>query len=135
MLLNLLTKEEKINFLELVLKVNSLNNEVSDFEKRTLDKYKAEMGDDILKFKRSNKTPDQVIAFFKDKSKLIKNIVYYNITWLSLCDDYYCVEQHEVLDKMVEEFGITKKKKEEIQKAVYADRDLRELIKRVIYND
>lgn len=135
MLLNLLNKEEKYNFLDLLLKVNSLDGELTEFEKRVIDKFKAEMGDDINKYRRSSKSTDELIGFFKDRSKTVKNIVYYNIAWSSYFDEFYSVEEHELLDKIVSGFEISNKKKVEIQKAVYADRDLREKIKRIISND
>lgn len=135
MLLNLLNKEEKYNFLDLLLKVTCLDGELTEFEKRVIDKFKAEMGDDINKYRRSSKTADELIEFFKDRSITVKNIVYYNIAWSSYFDEFYSVEEHELLDKIVLGFEITSKKKAEIQKAVYADRDLREKIKRIICND
>ena len=135
MLLNLLNKEEKYHFLDLLLKVNSLDVEITEFEKRIIDKFKAEMGDDIVKYRRSSKPEDELIEFFKDKSTTVKNIVYYNIVWSSYFDEFYSVEEHELLAKIVVGFEISNKQKIEIQKAVYADRDLRERIKRIICND
>lgn len=135
MLLNLLNKEEKYNFLDLLLIVNSLDGELTDFEKRVIDKYKAEMGDDINKYRRSTKKAEELIEFFKERSRTVKNIVYYNIVWTSYSDEFYSVEEHELLDNIVLAFEISNKKKIEIQKAVYADRDLREKVKRIICND
>lgn len=135
MLLNLLNKEEKYHFLDLLLIVNSLDGELTDFEKRVIDKYKAEMGDDINKYRRSSKKAEELIEFFKERSRTVKNIVYYNIVWTSYSDEFYSVEEHELLDNIVLAFEISNKKKIEIQKAVYADRDLREKVKRIICND
>ena len=97
MLLNLLNKEEKYHFLDLLLKVNRLDGEITEFEKRIIDKFKAEMGDDIVKYRRSSKPEDELIEFFKDKSTTVKNIVYYNIVWSSYFDEFYSVEEHELL--------------------------------------
>lgn len=133
MLLNLLSKEEKYYFLDLLMKVNSIDGELNDFEKMAVERFKSEMGDDISRYRKSNLSSDKLIAYFSEKSKQIKNIVYYNIIWASLSDEFYSVEEHLLLDQIVHAFGITNKKRIELQKAVYADRDLREKVKRIVF--
>ena len=133
MLLNLLSKEEKHYFLDLLMKVNSIDGELNDFEKMAIERFKSEMGDDISRYRKSNLSSDKLIEYFAQKSKQIKNIVYYNIIWASLSDEFYSVEEHLLLDQIVHAFGITNKKRIELQKAVYADRDLREKVKRIVF--
>lgn len=133
MLLNLLSKEEKYYFLDLLMKVNSIDGELNDFEKMAVERFKSEMGDDISRYRKSNLSSDKLISYFSEKSKQIKNIVYYNIIWASLSDEFYSVEEHLLLDQIVHAFGITNKKRIELQKAVYADRDLREKVKRIVF--
>ena len=133
MLLNLLSKEEKYYFLDLLMKVNSIDGELNDFEKMAIERFKSEMGDDISRYRKSNLSSDKLIEYFAQKSKQIKNIVYYNIIWASLSDEFYSVEEHLLLDQIVHAFGITNKKRIELQKAVYADRDLREKVKRIVF--
>ena len=132
MLLSLLSKEEKYYFLDLLSKVISSDGPVSDYEKKVIELFKAEMGSDITKYRRSNQSTDQLINYFSDKSKAIKNVVYYNISWASLTDEFYSVEEHLILDDIQHVFGITNRKKMELLKAVYAERDLREKIKRIV---
>ena len=132
MLLSLLSKEEKYYFLDLLSKVISSDGPVSDYEKKVMDLFKAEMGADITKYRRSNQSTEQLINYFTDKSKAIKNVVYYNISWASLTDEFYSVEEHLILDDIQHSFGITNRKKMELLKAVYADLDLREKIKRIV---
>lgn len=133
MLLDMLSKEEKYYFLDLLNKVNSVDGELNDFEKRVINRFKSEMGDDISRYRKSNLTSDKLIEYFSSRSKQVKNIVYYNILWASLSDEFYSVEEHLLLDQIVHAFGITNKKRIELQKAVYADRDLREKIKRIVF--
>ena len=132
MLLSLLSKEEKYYFLDLLSKVICSDGPVSDYEKKVIDLYKAEMGSDITRYRRSNQNTEQLINYFTDKSKAIKNVVYYNISWASLTDEFYSVEEHLILDDIQRAFGITNRKKMELLKAVYAERDLREKIKRIV---
>ena len=132
MLLSLLSKEEKYYFLDLLSKVISIDGPVSDYEKKVIELYKAEMGGDITKYRHSSQNTEQLINYFTDKSKAIKNVVYYNISWASLTDEFYSVEEHLILDDIQRAFGITNRKKMELLKAVYAERDLREKIKRIV---
>ena len=44
-----------------------------------------------------------------------KNIVYYNIVFVSLSDEFYSVEVHEILDQIQHELLITNKKKIEFE--------------------
>ena len=133
MLLNLLSKEEKYYFLDLLMQVNSIDGELNDFEKMAIGRFKSEMGEDINRYRKSNLTSDKLIDYFSQKSKQVKNIVYYNIVWASLSDEFYSVEEHLLLDQIVHAFGITNKKRIELQKLVYADRDLREKVKRTVF--
>ncbi len=133
MLLNVLSKEEKFYFLDLLICVVSVDGPVTDYEKQVLSLYKAEMGDDINKYRKSNLKAEQLMDMFSEKSKVIKNIVYYNISWASLSDEFYSAEEHFILDDIQKKFGITNRKKVELLKAVYAERDLKEKVKRIVF--
>ena len=133
MLLNLLSKEEKYYFLDLLTKVFTADGEVTDFEKRILQIYKTEMGDDINKHGHSNLPFEKLVEYFASKPKTTKNIVYYNIVFVSLSDEFYSVEVHEILDQIQHELLITNKKKIELLKAIYAEKDLREKVKRLVF--
>lgn len=132
MLLNILSKEEKYYFIDLLTKVFVVDGSVSDYEKHILEMYKTEMGEDINKYRRSSLSFEELLEYFSTKPKTIKNIVYYNITWVSLSDEFYSVEVHLTLDQIQHEFIITNKKKIELLKAVYAERDLKEKVKRLV---
>ena len=133
MLLNLLSKEEKYYFLDLLTKVFTADGEVTDFEKLILQIYKTEMGDDINKHRHSNLPFEKLVEYFASKPKTTKNIVYYNIVFVSLSDEFYSVEVHEILDQIQHELLITNKKKIELLKAIYAEKDLREKVKRLVF--
>ena len=131
MYLSLLSKEEKNYFADLVLKVVIVDGEMTELEKKLTKRLSNEMGDEVSRH-RSNLSLDKLIKYFSAKSKTIRNIIYLNVLSVSLHDDFYSVEEHFLLDKIKEEFQITDKKRAELMKIVYAERDLREKAKRVV---
>ncbi|MBQ7277500.1 MAG: hypothetical protein IJS58_09690 [Bacilli bacterium] len=132
MLLSLLTKEEKIYFIELVRKFISIDGEVTDVEKAIVTKLRLEMGEDLEKAKSLKLDKDKLIEFYIDKTPTVKRIVFMNLLSASLQDEWYNVEQHLFLSEVQEKFEITDKKKRELMKVVYSERDLREKAKRVV---
>lgn len=132
MLLNLLTKEEKYYFIDLLNKVVSVDGAVTDNETQIINRLKFEMGEDILKYHKSPLTTEKLIAYFAKKAPTTKNLVFLNIISSSLNDEFYSVEEHFLIAKIQEAFEITNKKKTDLMKIVYADRDLKENAKRVI---
>ena len=132
MLLNLLNKEEKTNFIELLKKTIVIDGPINDVEKNVIAKFQAEMGEDIGKLRFGSASTEKLIEYFANKPKGIKNIVYYNLFAASLIDDFYNVEEHLLLEQIQEAFQIPNKTKMELCKAVYAERDLKEKIKRMI---
>ena len=132
MLLSLLSKEEKMYFLDLLNELISVDGAPSDTELNIKNRLKYEMGDEILKYKKSSLSREKLIEFFAKKSYPTKNLVYLNLVAASLNDDWYSVEEHLLLEKIQEEFQIPEKKRTELFKLVYSERDLREKVKRVI---
>ena len=132
MLLNLLSKEEKMHFIDLLRKVLIIDGPANEFEKQIQAKFQSEMGSEISKYRMSLLTTEKLIEYFSAKSKGVKNIVYYNLVAASLYDEFYSVEEHLLLDQIQKSFAITEKKKIELVKAVYAERDLKEKVKRIV---
>ena len=132
MLLSLLSKEEKMYFLDLLNELISVDGAPSDTELNIKNRLKYEMGDEILKYKKSSLSREKLIEFFAKKSYPTKILVYLNLVAASLNDDWYSVEEHLLLEKIQEEFQIPEKKRTELFKLVYSERDLREKVKRVI---
>ena len=133
MLLSLLSKEDKINFLDLLRQFIIVDGQASEVEKQVQKKFAYEMGDDVLKRFPSTKTDKKkLIEYFASKPQATKNIVYLNLFAASLEDEWYSVEEHFLLDQIQSAFNISNKKKVELMKIVYADRDLRERAKRIV---
>ena len=132
MLLNLLSKDEKYKFLDLLVNVITIDGPTSETEKKIIEKLRYEMGEEALKYHFNNSSIDKLIDYFAQKPTATKNLVFYNLINASLADEFYSVEEHLVIEKIQEAFQISAKKRTEIIKTVYAERDLREKAKRVI---
>lgn len=131
MYLSLLNKEEKNYFVDLVMKVVIVDGEMTEMEKKLTDRLRNEMGDEVSRH-RSSLSLDKLIKYFASKGKTTKNLVFLNLLSVSLHDEFYSVEEHFLLDKIKEEFQISEKKRSDLMKIVYSERDLREKAKRVI---
>ena len=132
MLLSLLQKEDKCYFLDLLRQLLLVDGESSEIEKQIFKKFKFEMGEDILKHRSNSLKTSQLIQYFEDKPQSVKNLVFMNLVSASLRDEWYNVEQHSLLEEIQTAFNISDKKKVELFKIVYAERDLREKAKRTI---
>ncbi|MDD3170720.1 MAG: hypothetical protein PHO86_00130 [Bacilli bacterium] len=132
MLLNLLTKEEKYYFIDLLGKVISIDGATNELEMQIVNKLKYEMGDDALRYRKSNLSLEKLIDYFATKPKVTKNLVFLNLLSASLSDEFYSVEEHFLLEQIQNSLEIPRRKRTDLVKAVYADRDLKEKVKRII---
>jgi len=132
MYLSLLSKEEKFYFIDLLTKVVSVDGEASEIETQVINRLKYEMGEDALKYRKSNHNIEKLIEYFSEKTKATKNLVFMNLVSASLYDEFYSVEEHFLIEEIQKAFGITERKKTDLMKIVYAERDLREKAKRTI---
>lgn len=132
MFLSLLNKEEKHYFIDLLTKVVSVDGEANETELQVVNRLKYEMGEDALRYRKSNHNREKLIEYFAEKPKATKNLVFMNLVSASLYDEWYSVEEHFLLEGIQQAFGISDKKKTELMKVVYAERDLREKAKRII---
>lgn len=134
MLLQLLTRKEKLKFLDIALHMINVDGTMSSHEKRLLDMYVAEVGDNIVQeYDYSlSKSLDETKKFFEEASMPVKNLVFLNLLILTMSDEFYNTEQHFFLVDIQKLFAITEKKKRELMLIVYEERDLREKAKRAI---
>lgn len=132
MLLSILSKEEKINFVDLVSKLILVDGEISEVEKIIIKKLRIEIGDEGQKTKKKAQSYDQLVKYFSEKPESTRRIVFMNLFSASLLDEWYNVEQHQMLIDIQNSFKITDKVKNDLMKIIYAERDLREKAKRVV---
>jgi hypothetical protein len=132
MFLSLLSKEEKYYFIDLLTKLVSVDGEANETELQVINRLKYEMGEDVLRYRKSNQTLEKLIEYFSQKTKATKNLVFMNLVSASLYDEWYSVEEHFLIEEIQSAFGLTDKKKSDLMKIVYSERDLREKAKRII---
>ncbi|MGI6710291.1 MAG: hypothetical protein ACOX4W_02485 [Bacilli bacterium] len=125
MYLSLLSKEEKFHFIDLLIKVVSIDGGTNETELQVINRLKYEMGEDVNKYKKSNATVEELIKYFSEKTKITKNVVYMNLVSASIFDDSYSVEEHLLLEQIQEALEINDKVKAELMRVIYAERDLR----------
>ena len=118
--------------MDLAIELVSVDGKPSETELAIIKKFKKEIGEDVSKYKKSNMSKEKLLEYFVQRSYPTRNLVYMNLVATSLNDDYYSVEEHLFLEKIQQAFGISEKKKNELMKLVYSERDLREKVKRVI---
>ena len=80
MLLNLLTKEEKFYFIDLLVKVISVDGTTNEMEMQIINKLKYEMGDDALRYRKSNLSLEKLIDYFATKPKVNKEFSVFEFT-------------------------------------------------------
>ncbi|MCK9470520.1 MAG: hypothetical protein M0Q88_02070 [Bacilli bacterium] len=132
MFLSLLTKEEKFYFIDLIVKVVNVDGDPTETELQIMNRLKYEMGEEVLRYRKSSLSLDKLIEYFSNKPKATKNLVFMNLVSTSLYDEFYSVEEHLLIEQIQNSFEITNKKKADLMKIVYAERDLRERAKRTI---
>ncbi len=134
MLLSVLNRKEKLKFLDLAMRMVSVDGSPTEIEQRLLNMMLAEVGDNIVAeyhFALS-KNLKQTTDYFISSSKKIKNIIYLNLAKVAMSDDFYNVNEHEFLEEIREKLGIDEAKKKQLMRLVYMERDLRERAKRVV---
>lgn len=132
MFLSLLSKEEKSYFLDLITKLVSVDGEPNETEVQVINRLKYEMGEDAQRYRKGTQSLEKLIEYFAQKSKATKNLVFMNLVSVSLYDEFYSVEEHFLIEEIQKSFGLTDKKKADLMKIVYAERDLREKAKRIL---
>ncbi|MCR5787409.1 MAG: hypothetical protein K6G28_06890 [Acholeplasmatales bacterium] len=128
MFLSLLTRKEKLKFLDLAIYMIDIDGDPTDAERRLLSKINGELGRDIVDeytFTKS-KSVEESLEFFKDKADVVKNIVYLNLVEISMLEDLYNTSEHAFLEKVQKTFPISQEKRRQLISVVYDERDLRE---------
>lgn len=137
MFLGLLNRKEKLKFLDLAIYMIDVDGEPTLVEKRLLETIKAELGKEIVDeytFTRSDDV-DMTIQFFTDSNKVVRNIIFLNLSKIMLVDDFYNTSEHVLLEKIQKAFQITPEKRRELIKLVYEEKDLREKVKRALEDE
>lgn len=134
MFLSLLTKKEKLKFLDLAVYMIDIDGKPTEVEKKLISRIYGEIGREIVEeytFSKSDSI-DDTIDYFKDANQAVKNIVFLNLVSISMEDDLYNTLEHLFLERIEKELGITAEKRKDLMQIVYDGRDVREKAMRVI---
>ncbi len=134
MFLSLLSRKEKLKFLDIAIYMVDMDGEPTDTEKRILGRIFGEVGRNIVDeytFSKSE-TVEDTIAYIKECNSAVKNIVFLNLVKISMEDDLYNTCEHLFLERLQKEFSISAEKRRELMCIVYDERDLREKARRAI---
>jgi hypothetical protein len=132
MFLSLLSREEKYYFIDLLALIVSVDGNTTETEKQIVNRLKFEIGEDILRYRKSSLSKEKLIDYFAKKPKPTKNIVFMNLISSFLYDEFYSAEEHFMMEDIQNKFEIPNKKRADLMKAVYSERDLREKARRII---
>lgn len=134
MFLSLLTKKEKLKFLDLAVYMIDIDGKPTEVEMKLISRIYGEIGREIVEeytFSKSDSI-DDTIDYFKDANQAVKNIVFLNLVSISMEDDLYNTLEHLFLERIEKELGITAEKRKDLMQIVYDERDVREKAMRVI---
>lgn len=134
MFLSLLTKKEKLKFLDLAVYMIDIDGKPTEVEKKLISRIYGEIGREIVEeytFSKSDSI-DDTIDYFKDANQAVKNIAFLNLVSISMEDDLYNTLEHLFLERIEKELGITAEKRKDLMQIVYDERDVREKAMRVI---
>ncbi len=133
MLLTMLSRKEKLKFMDLSLHMVAVDGAPSDLESRMLSMQIAEVGEGIaLEYTFSlSQDRNETINFFKDSTVMVRNIVYLNLLRITMSDEFYNTVEHHLLEEVRDAFMIPIEKKRELMRVIYSERDLRERARRV----
>lgn len=134
MFLSLLTKKEKLKFLDIAVYMIDIEGKPAEVEKKLIARIYGELGREIVDEYTFSKSAsiNQTITFFTEANQAVKNIVFLNLVSMSMEDDLYNTLEHLFLEKIEKELGITPEKRRDLMQIVYDERDLREKAMRVI---
>lgn len=122
MFLKELNKDEAMCFLNLVSTFARVDNKFAKEEKRLLTNYKEELGitDEDIKFIEYK----DVINLLKNSNYRTKSIIYFELVGVALVDGELEVSEIDFLDKIAEEFEITRAKRIAIANYFYDFEDI-----------
>ncbi|MBD7913839.1 hypothetical protein H9660_01630 [Clostridium sp. Sa3CUN1] len=109
MFLKELSKDESMCFLNLVSTFARVDNKFAEEEKRLISNYKEELGikDEDVKFIEYR----DIMDLLKNCDYRAKSIIYFELVGVALVDGELEVSEIDFLDKIAEEFEITRAKR------------------------
>lgn len=122
MFLKELNKDESTCFLNLVSIFAKVDNKFAKEEKVLVEEYREELG--IYSEEIRTMEYDEIINILKKSSDKAKKIIYFELVGLALVDGEYEDEEVDFLEKIADEFNITRAKKFAIANYFYNFKDV-----------
>lgn len=136
MFLSKLDEKEKYKFMDLALYMANIDGPSPKEEERLINVMFAELGafDTQYHFNGSKEKEDldSTIEFFQNTNSMVKRIVFLNLINISFIDDVYNTEEHFFLEKVQKALDISFETRKKLVQVVYANRDVREMAKRIL---
>lgn len=124
MYLRRLNREEQENFLELAYCAANYNDNFAKEQKGLINEYRNEMLLDKDEYQIQEKELNDILDFFADSAKEVKNAVFLEIMALILSDDIYCDLEQEIVAMIEDRLEISEGKHDQ---AVQWVKDMQEL--------
>lgn len=103
MFANLMNREEKEKFLELVYKIANCDQNYAEEEEELINNYKIELGlTDILE----TDSMENIIKYFGNKEEQIKKIVFFEVYGIIMADDAIADKEDQTIIQIKENFGL-----------------------------
>lgn len=106
MFLNVLTKKEKISFLDLLLITASIDGDYTEREQEKIQSYIVEMSLNSEDTKSNEENLEKVLLNFSNSSDTAKKIIILELTALVLVDGYKDEEKNLIVD-VVKKFNLS----------------------------
>lgn len=108
MFLNLLTKEEKLNFFNLAVIAANINGSLEDEEKELLNGYQREMNISLEPTEfDSDYSEESIFGFFSTSEKSHKKIVLFEIIGLLTCDSLFDEDERRFVFRLSNAIGLS----------------------------
>ncbi len=106
MFLNVLSDDEKKAFLELAFKLANSDSDYSESEVALVNQYRKEMSLTREMYEIRGVDCDHCLKVLSKSTQNVKNIIYFELLALAMCDENLDKKEIELLDEIKKSFGI-----------------------------
>lgn len=104
MFVQVMGKEEREKFLELIYKIANIDGDYVAEEEELIDSYKAELE---LSYIKDTDTIEEIIDYFSSKSESIRKIVLFEVYGMINADGKIDISEEKLFNLSQEKFGIS----------------------------
>ena len=104
MFVQVMEKEEREKFLELIYKIANIDGDYAEEEEELIDSYKTELELSDIK---DTDTIEEIIDYFSSKSESIRKIVLFEVYGMINADGKIDISEEKIFNLSQEKFGIS----------------------------